>query len=84
MRETIIKKTQIIQYYANYTRTLFFLLQPEAQPGPPQTSKMEFHSSTIDLFLTNKPKSFQETNVIETGLSDHHKLILFKILLRKA
>ena len=24
----------------------------------------KFHSSTMDLFLTNKPKSFQKTNVI--------------------
>ena len=35
----------------------------------------KFHSSAIDLFLTNKPNFFQKTNVIETGLSDHHKLI---------
>ena len=33
------------------------------------------HSSTIDLFLTSKPNFFQKTNAIETGLSDHHKLI---------
>ena len=35
----------------------------------------KFHSSTIDLFLTNKSNFFQKTNAIETGLSDHHKLI---------
>ena len=35
----------------------------------------KFHSSTIDLFLTNKPNLFKKTNAIETGLSDHHKLI---------
>ena len=35
----------------------------------------KFHSSTIDLFLTNKPNFFQKTNAIETGLRDHHKLI---------
>lgn len=36
-------------------------------------------------FLTNKPTSFQETNVIETGVIDHHKLsyVIFWILLRK-
>ena len=40
------------------------------------TSSTKFHSSTIDLFLTNKPpNSFQKTNAIETGLSNHHKLI---------
>ena len=31
--------------------------------------------ATIDLFLTNKPNFFQKTNTIETGLSDHYKLI---------
>ena len=35
----------------------------------------KFHSSTIDLFLTNKPNFFQKTNAIETGFRDHHKLI---------
>ena len=35
----------------------------------------KFHSSTIDLFLANKPKTFQKTNVIGTGLSGDHKLI---------
>ena len=29
----------------------------------------------IDLFLTNKPRSFQFTSVTETGLSDYHRLI---------
>ena len=31
--------------------------------------------SCIDLRLTNKPKSFQNTEVMETGISDHHALI---------
>ena len=35
----------------------------------------KFHSSTTDLFLTNKPNLFQKTNAIETGLSYHHKHI---------
>ena len=29
----------------------------------------------IDLFLTNKPLSFQKTHLTETGLSNYHKLI---------
>ena len=29
----------------------------------------------IDLFLTNKPRSFQFTSATETGLSDYHRLI---------
>ena len=36
---------------------------------------MNNHKSTIDLILTNKPRSFQITNVTETGISDCHKLI---------
>ena len=32
--------------------------------------------SCIDLILTNRNKSFINTSVVETGLSDHHKLIL--------
>ena len=31
--------------------------------------------SYIDLILTNKPKSFQNSGVMETGVSDHHALI---------
>ena len=30
--------------------------------------------SCIDLNLTNKPQSFQHSGVIETGLSDFHKM----------
>ena len=33
-------------------------------------------SSCINLFLTNSPKSFQNTQTIETGLSDFHKLVV--------
>ena len=33
------------------------------------------HKSTIDLFLTNKPRSFQFTSATETGLSNYHRLI---------
>ena len=32
------------------------------------------HPSCIDLILTNKPRSFQNTSVMETGLSDFHRL----------
>ena len=35
--------------------------------------------SCIDLILTNKPKRFQDSGVMETGVSDHHALI-FSIL----
>ena len=36
---------------------------------------MNNYKSTIDLFLTNKPQSFEITNVTETGVSDCNKLI---------
>ena len=32
--------------------------------------------TSIDVMLTNRPKCFQKTAVIETGLSDYHKMIL--------
>ena len=31
--------------------------------------------SCIDLIITDKPGTFQHTNVFETGISDHHKLV---------
>ena len=34
------------------------------------------HSSSIDVMLTNKPRCFQNTTVVETGLSDFHGLVL--------
>ena len=42
------------------------------------TSKTCFtknHSSSIDVFLTNRPRSFQKTAVFETGLSDYHGFV---------
>ena len=32
------------------------------------------HPTCIGIILTNKRRSFQNTNIIETGLSDFHKL----------
>ena len=32
------------------------------------------NGSSLDVILTNRPRSFQMTSVIETGISDHHKL----------
>ena len=39
-----------------------------------ETCFMNNHKSTIDLILTNKPRSFQITNVTEIGVSDCHNL----------
>ena len=38
--------------------------------------KNPINPTCIDLIITNRPKSFQEPEVIETGLSDFHKMIL--------
>lgn len=40
----------------------------------PTCFKNPLNPSSIDLILTNKPKRFQNTFTIETGLSDHHKM----------
>ena len=40
-----------------------------------KTCTKKFEGSSIDVFLTNHPRCFQNTCVIETSLSDHHKLI---------
>ena len=38
--------------------------------------KNPINSTCIGLIITNRPKSFQESEVIETGLSDFHKMSL--------
>ena len=40
-----------------------------------ETCIIKVHKSTIALILSKKPLSFQSSSVIETGLSDHQKLI---------
>ena len=40
----------------------------------PTCFKNPLNPSSIDVILTNRGRSFQESKVIETGLSDHHKL----------
>ena len=42
----------------------------------PTCFKNPDNPSTIDLFLTNKCNSFQNTGTISTGLSDFHKMIV--------
>ena len=34
------------------------------------------HASSIDVFLTNRPRLFQKTCVFETGLRDYHGLVV--------
>ena len=40
-----------------------------------ETRCTENHKSKIDLFLTNRPLSFQKTKTTETGIRPYHKLI---------
>ena len=42
----------------------------------PTCFKSILNPSCIDLILTNKAKCFQNSAVIETGISDHHKLVV--------
>ena len=41
----------------------------------PTCFKSILNPSTIDLFLTNRPKCFQNTIGISSGISDFHKLV---------
>ena len=43
----------------------------------PTCSKNPDNPSWINLILTNNPRSFQTKGLIETGLSDFHKMTLF-------
>ena len=42
----------------------------------PTCFKNPLNPSCIDLILTNKPRSFQHSQTIETGLSDHHSMTI--------
>ena len=42
----------------------------------PTCLKNQENPTCIDLILANKPLSFKNTYVIETGLSDFHKIII--------
>ena len=41
-----------------------------------KTCYMTPQGTSIDVILTNKPRSFYKSIPIETGLSDHHKLVI--------
>ena len=43
----------------------------------PTCFKNPDNPSCIDLFLTNRPRSFQNTLTIETGISDFHKMYAY-------
>ena len=41
-----------------------------------KTGTKSVYGTTLDIMLTNKPRSFYNTSAVTTGLSDCHKLIL--------
>ena len=51
----------------------------------PTCFKNSENPSSIDIILTNKKHSFQNTTVLETGLSDFHKMTItvLKVLQKK-
>ena len=51
----------------------------------PTCFKNLMNPSSIDVILTNRKNSFQNTMAIETGPSDHHKMTLtaLKVFFRK-
>ena len=61
-------------------RTLFhwflWYLQFKNLAKEPTCNKNHDNPSCIDLFLTNRPRSFQCTTTIETGISDFPKLVV--------
>ena len=42
----------------------------------PTCYKNPDNPTCIDLILTNCPNNFQESSILETGLSDFHKMVL--------
>ena len=42
----------------------------------PTCFKNPLNPSSIDLILTNRPRIFQNSTTVETGLSDHHMLTI--------
>ena len=51
----------------------------------PTCFKTPDNPSCIDLYLTNRPKCFQSTMTMETGISDFHKMVItvLKIFCKK-
>ena len=51
----------------------------------PTCHKNSDNPSCVDLFLTNRPKCFQSTMTMETGISDFHKMVItvLKIFYKK-
>ena len=42
----------------------------------PTCFKIPLNPSSIDVMLTNKPRSFYNSNTVETGVSDHHRMTI--------
>ena len=41
-----------------------------------KTCFKSYEGTSVDVMLTNRPRSFYKTGIYETGISDHHKMIL--------
>ena len=57
----------VISVFSDIYDLKSLIKEPTCHENP---SKLSF----IDLILTNKPRSFQQSCVIETGLFDFHKM----------
>ena len=57
----------VISVFSNIYDLKSLIKEPTCHENPNKLS-------CIDLILTNKPRSFQQSCVIETGLSDFHKM----------
>lgn len=68
--DTLVEKAQGRQLYEDFIDTfnLTNLIKT-------QTCFTKSHSSSIDVILTNKPRSFMHTKTIETGVSDVHTMV---------
>ena len=64
-----IEQTTMKSFCESYNLTNF-IKQPTSFKNPEKPS-------CFDLLLTNRPKSFQSTHVIETGLSDFDRMTVF-------
>ena len=60
----------------NCIDTFMYQHNLQSKNKEPSCYKNPNNASCIDLFLTNSPRSFYQTETFFTGLSDFHKLVL--------
>ena len=76
LREIQVALDVLSSKYENIIIIVDFNLQPKesAMTDFCQACIMEKLTTCIDVMLTNKPRFFKNSSVIETGLSDFHKI----------